>query len=168
MAAGKDRHYGRASVVQAEESEVMNAAAGSTPASLTSRKAKKDRPGGAGRPIKKGVIQYMDNLTALTAVKSSILEGLAILPPIVESLEHSGVRVIDAKADIRKEHRILIGGNFDNFRQWADENELDVILTNDGREGKWLLWRLSAFVNGVEIKSFLSNKEKEEYDGAAV
>lgn len=107
----------------------------------------------------------MDNSTTLTAVKSSILEGLAILPPIVDSLEHSGVRVIDAKADIRKEHSILIGGNYDKFRQWADENELDVILTNDGREGEWLQWRLSAFVNGVEIKSFLSNKEKEQYDG---
>ncbi len=107
----------------------------------------------------------MDNLTTLTAVKSSILEGLAILPPIVESLEHSGVRVIDAKADIRKEHSILIGGGYDNFRRWADENELDVILEHDGKEGQYLQWRLSTHVNGVEIKSYLSNKEKEQYDG---
>ena len=38
---GSPYHYGRASVVQAEESKRMNAAAGSTPASLTSRKAKR-------------------------------------------------------------------------------------------------------------------------------
>lgn len=110
----------------------------------------------------------MDNLTTLTAVKSSILEGLAILPPIVDSLERSGVRVIDAKADIHKEHSILIGGNFDKFRQWADENELDVILTRHGEEGEWLQWRLSTYVNGVKIQSYLSNKEKEQYDGKSV
>lgn len=110
----------------------------------------------------------MDNLTTLTAVKSSILEGLAILPPIVESLERSGVRVIDAKVDIRKEHSILIDGDYDRFRRWADENELDVILTHDGQEGDYLQWQLSAFVNGVEIKSYLSNKEKEQYDGKSV
>ena len=110
----------------------------------------------------------MDNLTTLTAVKSSILEGLAILPPIVDSLERSGVRVIDAKADICKDHSILIGGGFVQFRQWADENELDVILTRHGEEGEWLQWRLSTHVNGVEIQSYLSNKEKEEYDSAAV
>lgn len=110
----------------------------------------------------------MDNLTTLTAVKSSILEGLAILPPIVESLERSGVRVLNAKADDYKEHSILIGGGFDKFRQWADENELDVILTRHGEEGEWLQWRLSTYVNGVEIQSYLSNKEKEQYDGKSV
>lgn len=107
----------------------------------------------------------MDNLTTLTAVKSSILEGLAILHPIVDSLERSGVRVINAKADNYSEHSILIGGGFDRFRQWADENELDVILTRHGEEGEWLQWRLSTYVNGVEIQSYLSNKEKEQYDG---
>lgn len=43
MAAGKDRHYGEAEVVQAEESEVMNAAGGAPPPFLTSRKANKKR-----------------------------------------------------------------------------------------------------------------------------
>ena len=41
----------------------------------------------------------MDNLTTLTAVKSSIMQGLAILAPIVESLEASGVRIIQVTSD---------------------------------------------------------------------
>lgn len=107
----------------------------------------------------------MDNLTTLTAVKSSIMQGLAILAPIVESLEASGVRIIHVTSSNDKAHYILIGGNYDNVRRWADENELDVILEHDGKEGEYLQWRLSTHVNGVEIKSYLSNKEKEEYDG---
>ena len=110
----------------------------------------------------------MDNLTTLTAVKSSILEGLGILAPIANSLESSGVRIISAESSGDKSHNILIGGGFDNFRRWADENELDVILEHDGKEGQHLQWRLSCQVNGVEIKSYISNKEKEVYDGAAV
>ena len=110
----------------------------------------------------------MDNLTTVKAVKSSILDGLVVLPPIVESLEASGVHVISAEACCNKEHNILIGGGYDNFRQWADENELDVILEHKGGENDWLQWRLSSTVNGVEIKSYMSNKEKEEFDGAAV
>ena len=107
----------------------------------------------------------MDNLTTLTAVKSSIMQGLAILAPIVESLEASGVRIIKVTSSYDKDYGILIRGNYDNFRRWAEENDLDVNLTHDGKEGEYLQWRLSAQVNGVEIKSYLSNKEKEEYDG---
>lgn len=108
----------------------------------------------------------MNNLTTLTAVKSSIMQGLAILAPIVESLEASGVRIIQVMSSYDKDYGILISGNYDNFRRWARENELDVILEHDGKDGAYLQWRLSVQVNGVEIKSYLSNKEKEEYDAA--
>lgn len=148
----------------------MNAANGATPFSPTSRKAKERPPRWSrdGQSRKELVKNLMDNHTTLTAVKSSIMQGLAILAPIVESLEASGVRIIRATTSYDKDHDILIGGNYDNFRRWADENELDVILEQDGKEGQYLQWRLSCQVNGVEIKSYLSNKEKEEYDGAAV
>ena len=107
----------------------------------------------------------MDNLSTLKTVKSSILEGLAVLKPIVESLESSGVRIIQVTSDNNRDHSILFSGNYDNFRRWVDENELDVILEHDGKEGHYLQWRLSCQINGVEIKSYLSDREKREYDG---
>ena len=167
MTAGKDRHHGEAEAVQAEESEVMNAAGGAPPPFLTSRKAKRktalrQQDGQSRKELAKNL---MDNLSTLKTVKSSILEGLAVLKPIVESLESSGVRIIQVTSDNNREHSILFSGNYDNFRRWVDENELDVILEHDGKEGHYLQWRLSCQINGVEIKSYLSDREKREYDG---
>lgn len=112
------------------------------------------------------------NITG-TQKMSSILEQIKIMEGVVESLTEAGVRIITAEAATTRQPNILVTRHYDKthdcLRRWAAENELDLNiepLEKDNITG--LNWGIHTEVNGILIKGYLTDAEKEEYDGKSV
>lgn len=109
----------------------------------------------------------MDNLS--TGTKNlSILEQFKIMEGITKSLTDAGVDIIHMQVGKPEDCYILLHNCGDEFRQWAAENELDVIVEPHESENPdyGLRWRISTTVNGIDVHSYFRDKEKEAWDHA--
>lgn len=117
----------------------------------------------------------MDNLSTESRKKSTILEQMKIVEGIVESLDSAGVDIIHLQVGKPDNCYILLSlhAGSDTFRQWADENELDVIVEPVERKDEsepdyGIRWRIGTVVNGIDVHSYFRDYEKEAWDNAAV
>ena len=115
----------------------------------------------------------MDNLTTESRKKSTILEQMKIMEGIVTSLDAAGVDIIHLQAGKPADCYILLHIWGDAFRQWADENELDVIVEplerkDETEKDYGLRWMVDTVVNGISIHGYLTDDQKEVWDNAAV
>lgn len=115
----------------------------------------------------------MDNLITQTEKKSSIHAQLLLMSGIVDSLTEAGVRIIVAEATVNRQPYILTSlheqEQYDNLRQWAAENELDVIVeTLPEDELTKLNYEWWTEINGIRITGYMTDSEKEAWDNAAL
>jgi hypothetical protein len=108
----------------------------------------------------------MDKFTTETPKKSSIQEQLQIMTGVVESLEAAGVEIIHFQVGKPGDSYVLFYYCDDSFRDWAAENELDVVF--EPIESEYHTWLISTTVNGIDVRSYMSDREKENYDGKSV
>ena len=98
--------------------------------------------------------------------KMQVGEALRLLIGIVDSMDAAGIRIISAMASTRDPYVLVFTGN-EALRKWAADNELDVKVerfeTDDDITG--LHWILTTEISGVDIRAYMSDEEKEEYDG---
>lgn len=114
----------------------------------------------------------MSNPTTESREKSSILEQMKIMEGIVKSLDAAGVDIIHLQAGKPADCYILLHIWGDAFRQWADENELDVIVEplerKDETETDYgLRWMVDTVVNGIAVRGYFTDYQKEAWDNAA-
>ena len=123
---------------------------------------------------RKEIVQIlMDNLITQTEKKSSIHAQLLLMSGIVDSLTEAGVRIIVAEATVNRQPYILTSlheqEQYDNLRQWAAENELDVIVeTLPEDELTKLNYEWWTEINGIRITGYMTDSEKEAWDNAAL
>lgn len=114
----------------------------------------------------------MNDRTTESREKSSILEQMKIMEGIVESLDAAGVDIIHLQAGKPADCYILLHIWGDAFRQWADENELDVIVEplerKDETETDYgLRWMVDTVVNGISVHGYMTDYQKEVWDHAS-
>lgn len=115
----------------------------------------------------------MEQNTTGIRKKSSILEQMKIMEGIVESLDAAGVDIIHLQAGKPADCYILLHIWGDAFRQWADKNELDVIVEplehkDETEKDYGLRWMVDTVVNGISIHGYFTDDQKEAWDNAAV
>ena len=117
----------------------------------------------------------MDNLTTESRKKSTILEQMKIMEGIVKSLDAAGVDIIHLQVGKPENCYILLSlhSGSDTFRQWADENELNVIVEPLERKDETETdygprWQIGTVVNGIDVYSYFRDFEKEAWDHATV
>lgn len=97
-----------------------------------------------------------------------VSDALRLLTRIVDSMEDAGIRIISARASGKP--GILVLDADEHLRLWAAENEL--VIAVEKYEPKEDItdshWRLTTEISGVEISTYLSDKEKEAWDNEAV
>lgn len=108
----------------------------------------------------------MDKYNTAAEMKSSILEQMEIMAGIVESLGNAGVDIILAQVGKPEDTYILFHYWDGAFRKWAEDNELNVVV--EPIESEYHKWRIGTTVNGIDVHSYMSNREKEQYDGKSV
>ena len=111
------------------------------------------------------------NSTTGTKEKSSIMERIRIMEGVAESLVNAGVEIINLQVSQPGNFTyVLLHNCGDEFRQWAEENELDVSVTplepDDPDSG--IHWRVGVIVNGIDVHGYFRDYEKEAWDNAAV
>ena len=106
----------------------------------------------------------MNNSNTSELEKSSIADRLELTALVVEELVEAGLRVITANAgNDAIDDYVLFSGNIYKFRSWAKSRCLDIEfrLSNPSRVLKWII---KTKYCGVEVRSFISDDEKEEYE----
>lgn len=109
----------------------------------------------------------MDNLTT-EKKKNQVSDSLRFLADIVSDLEEVGVGIIHATAS--KEPYILISRAKAEFRVWALQNDLSVTLepAEITEPDYGIRWKIGTVARGVDIHGYLTDAEKEAWDGEAV
>ena len=112
----------------------------------------------------------MEQNTTGTRKKSTILEQMKIMEGIVTSLDAAGVDIISLSVGRPVNCHILLHNCGDEFRQWAAENELDVIVEPHVSEQPdyGIHWRIGTSVNGIDVHGYFRDYEKEAWDRATV
>ena len=110
----------------------------------------------------------MNNLTTRTE-KKSIPDQLRILEGVADSLTEAGVAIIIAEATTTRQPYILISHQHDELRQWAAENELDLVIDSLEKDEKsHLNFEIWTEINGIRVTGYMTDQEKEDYDNASV
>ena len=100
--------------------------------------------------------------------KMQVSDALRLLTGIVDSMEDAGISVISARASDKPGILVLYADDY--LRMWAAENELEIAVEKYEPEENITgsHWRLATEISGVEISTYLSDKEKEAWDNEAV
>ena len=95
--------------------------------------------------------------------KSIAQEELRQVLLITRLLEDAGIQVLGTSTNCGDlPPSVLISGNFGTFREWAKNKMLEVKSTRtESNQMPWMVW---TEYRGVEIRTFMSDAEKEQYD----
>ena len=109
----------------------------------------------------------MGNDSTSPAEKSRIQDGLRNLLLLAKLLENEGIRIVTAEASINRQTYILFSGGYDLFRTWCRKYILEPkVIPYDDPFVDGLNWRIQTEYHGVEIHSYMTDREKEAYDAA--
>ena len=98
--------------------------------------------------------------------KSRVQDGLRQLLLLVKLLEDEGIKVVTAEASITRGHDILFSGGFDLFRKWCEKRGLKVECVYSTDCDNYLTWTIRTEYHGVDIHSYMTDRDKEAYDAA--
>lgn len=96
--------------------------------------------------------------------KMQVGEALRLLTVIVDGMDAAGIRIISAVASTRDPHVLAFTGD-EALRKWAADNELDIKVERiESEDDTGLRWLLNTEISGVEIRTYMSDEEKEAWD----
>lgn len=98
--------------------------------------------------------------------KSRVQDGLRQLLLLVKLLEDEGIKVVTAEASITRGHDILFSGGFDLFRKWCEKYALKPECQYRPDCDNYLTWTIRTKYHGVDIHSYMTDRDKEAYDAA--
>ena len=104
----------------------------------------------------------MNNNITSSKKLSSVQDGLRSLQVVVKSMEDAGITVLTARAEDKNRAEILFTDDYALFNRWATGLHLTVRIDRIG--GVFHDWRISTNYNGVEISSYMKDRDKEVYD----
>lgn len=94
-------------------------------------------------------------------VQEELRQGLLM----IKLLEDAGIRVIGASFhNGALPPYILFSGDFDKFKAWTKRIGLNVKATRQLTEEKICPWMVWTEYRGVQIRTFMPDAEKEQYD----
>ena len=109
----------------------------------------------------------MGNDSTSPAEKSRIQDGLRNLLLLAKLLEDEGIRIVTAEASINRQNYILFSGCHGLFRTWCRKYILEPkVIPYDDPFVDGLNWRIQTEYHGVEIHSYMTDREKEVYDAS--
>lgn len=97
--------------------------------------------------------------------KSIVQEELRQVLLMTKLLENAGIRVIGASVHYGAlQPYVLFSGDFDKFKAWTKRIGLKVKATRRLTEEGIYPWMVWTDYRGVQIRTFMTDAEKERYD----